>query len=176
MINLPEILSFIVVMSSLVHYFLFLLACNSIFHPLAIVLFCSFFLLLLLYLASLNVIITSNRSSIFPKWRAINIHLYIVLYVSIYPQCVLQIYTTRRREAVIYLYFFFRPPVVMAMCITRFGMYWYTYSAGKAGKKKNYFGTSEYSQEDIATAVLFTDNLSRGDTHIRILLSSKPLF
>jgi hypothetical protein len=43
----------------------------------------------------------------------------------------------------------------------------------KAGKrKKNYFGTSGYSQEDIAAAVLFADNLSRGDIHIHIFLSS----
>jgi len=46
----------------------------------------------------------------------------------------------------------------------------------KAGKEKkiSYFGTSGYSQEDIAAAVLFTGNLSRGNIHI--LLSSKPLF
>jgi hypothetical protein len=41
-------------------------------------------------------------------------------------------------------------------------------------KKISYFGTSGYSQEDIAAAVLFTGNLSRGNIHI--LLSSKPLF
>jgi hypothetical protein len=33
----------------------------------------------------------------------------------------------------------------------------------KRRRKKNYFGTSGYSQEDIAAAVLFADNLSRGD-------------
>jgi hypothetical protein len=35
-------------------------------------------------------------------------------------------------------------------------------------KKKNYFGTSGYSQEDIAAAVLFADELSRGDIHTYI--------
>jgi hypothetical protein len=32
-------------------------------------------------------------------------------------------------------------------------------------KKKNYFGTSGYSQEDIAAAVLFANNLTREDIH-----------
>jgi hypothetical protein len=47
-------------------------------------------------------------------------------------------------------------------------------SKGKAKKRrrrrrkqedKDYFGTSVYSQEDIAVVVLFADNLSRGDTY-----------
>ena len=39
---------------------------------------------------------------------------------------------------------------------------------GKGTKKEensDYFGTSGYSQEDIATAVLFTDNLGREETY-----------
>lgn len=60
---------------------------------------------------------------------------------------------------------------------TRSGIFFCTYSSGKgrAGKEreraserareKNYFGTSGYSQEDIAAAVLFADNLSRGDIY-----------
>jgi len=50
---------------------------------------------------------------------------------------------------------------------------------GKGTKKEensDYFGTSGYSQEDIATAVLFTDNLGREETYThtyRFFLSSK---
>jgi hypothetical protein len=62
----------------------------------------------------------------------------------------------------------------MVICITRFGC---TYSLEKQKqerkKKNNYFGTSGYSQEDIAATVLFADNLSRGDIHIHILLSTR---
>jgi hypothetical protein len=36
-------------------------------------------------------------------------------------------------------------------------------------ERKDYFGISVYSQEDIAVVVLFTDNLSRGDIHIHII-------
>ena len=38
-------------------------------------------------------------------------------------------------------------------------------------EKKTYFGTSGYSQEDSATAVLFADNLSRGNIHVRLFSS-----
>ena len=44
-------------------------------------------------------------------------------------------------------------------------MYIFSGKAETGKEKKDYFGTSGYSQEDIAAAVLFADKLSRGDIH-----------
>ncbi len=69
------------------------------------------------------------------------------------------------------IFFLFRSTVVMVMCITNSIWYLFSFvhilwkSRKEKRKEKNYFGTSGYSQEDITAAVLFADNLSRGDIY-----------
>jgi hypothetical protein len=79
-----------------------------------------------------------------------------------------------KQEGSGYLSVFFFLPAARCHSDMHYPIWWYVLMyifSGKAeeGKeKKTYFGTSGYSQEDIAAAVLFADELSRGDIHTYI--------
>ena len=90
-------------------------------------------------------------------------------------------YRSRKQRLLSICIFFLQPPVVMTMCITRFGIDWCTYIQGKKQKRrrrkqegKDYFGISLYRQEDIAVVVLFANNLGIEETYTHTYFILSP--